>query len=146
MQDAKSIHLHCETLLSASLWVRLHLQDASPGLHPAGGLAWGCAWRRAGDSGPCSRPGAGARAPHVPAGSRGPAGAGMERRLPGTRPAQSVQGTRWPAWGQRKRGGLVTHPACSRRASTDPGMSASVPGRKESRLHSSISIVCAEGF
>lgn len=45
------------------------------------------------------------RAPRLPAGSRASGGTAIERQLPGTRPAQSVQGTCPPAWGPRAQEG-----------------------------------------
>ena len=85
---------------------RLHLRDPFP---------WAC-WRptpraagvrRAASHalGLCSRAQSRSACTRLPAGSRASGGTGIERQLPGTRPAQSVQGTCPPAWGQREQEG-----------------------------------------
>lgn len=73
---------------------RLNLRDPFP---------WAC-WRPT-PWGCAVGPRAGARAPRLPAGSRTSGGTAIERQLPGTRPAQSVQGTCLPAWGLRAQEG-----------------------------------------
>lgn len=102
---------------------RLNLRDPFP---------WAC-WRPT-PWGCAVGPRAGARAPRLPAGSRTSGGTAIERQLPGTRPAQSVQGTCLPAWGLRAQEGPGKGSSSSRRVSQRcRGIRARSLSQKESR-------------